>query len=199
MFALRLKLHEIHHIYDPNFQIGNLLAKKVHRSQRLQGGNISGTGHDHIGLSAFVVTGPFSNPDTSCAMLDGRIHAEKLQTRLFPRDNSVDEISTSETFIRDNQQAIGIRRQINSDHFGFFVGHMINKPRALMRKSIVILPPHMGHQKIIEWGNGSSVPGDLGSRHFHPLGMLVEHRIDKVNECFIAGEKSVTSSQQIAF
>ncbi len=101
MLALRLKVHEIHHILHSNFQIGNLFAQKVHRSQCLKGGYITGAGHDHIGFSPFIVAGPIPNSDTSRTVLYGRIHLQILQRGLFAGHKDIDTISTSETFIRN--------------------------------------------------------------------------------------------------
>ncbi len=65
-----------------------------------------------------------------------------------------------------------------------------------MREAVVVLLPDVRSQQVIQRRDGPP-PGDL-ARAFEPLGMLVEHGIHDVDECLVAGEKSVTAGQQIA-
>src|SRR6266550_3251913 len=64
-----------------------------------------------------------------------------------------------------------------------------------MSETVVILPPYMGSQEIVQRSNGASpryVTGGL-----EPLGMLVKHRIHDMNEGLIAREEPVTAGEQI--
>ena len=73
---------------------------------------------------------------------------------------------------------------------------MIDEARILMAEAVMVLSPDMARQQIIE---RTDRPPPLDRpRHLQPFGMLVEHRIDDVNECLIAVEQTVSAGQQIA-
>ena len=61
----------------------------------------------------------------------------------------------------------------------------------------MVLPPNVRAEEVVERGDRPP-PGDVLA-HLEPLGMLVEHRVDDVNERFVAGEEAVPAGQQIAF
>ncbi|TKS62328.1 MAG: hypothetical protein EWM73_02563 [Nitrospira sp.] len=130
-------------------------------------------------------------------MGDRLVHVEPLRRRLFPRDNDVDVVAAAQTVVGDGQERIGVGRQIDPDHLGLLIHHMIDEPRILVAEPVVILPPDVGGQEIIQRGDRSP-PWDVAA-DLQPLGMLVEHRVDDVNERFVAGEEPVTTGQEIAF
>ena len=66
-----------------------------------------------------------------------------------------------------------------------------------MREAIVILPPDVTGQKIIERSNRSP-PGEA-ARDLQPFGVLIEHRIDDVDEGLVAVEQAMPAGQQISF
>ena len=60
------------------------------------------------------------------------------------------------------------------------------KPGILMGEAVVILAPDVRGQQVVQRGDLAAprqVRGD-----FQPLGVLVEHRIDDVDERFVAVE-----------
>src|SRR5580765_5068278 len=73
---------------------------------------------------------------------------------------------------------------------------MIDESWVLMAEAIVILPPDMRGQKIVE--RGDRPPPRHLARGFEPFGMLVHHGIDDMNESIITGEQSMTSREQVA-
>ena len=197
VLALRLKRHQIDYIGDANLQIGKVLTKNVHSSECFERGHVPGTSHDHVRLSALIIAGPFPNANSLRAMFDRRIHVEVLKGHLFTRNGHVDVVSAAQTVIGDRQQRVCVWRQIDSDDFGLFVYHVIDEARILMAEAVVVLPPDVGSEQIVERSDRSP-PRDV-PRDFLPFRMLVEHRVDDVNECFVAGKETVASSQQISF
>ena len=92
---------------------------------------------------------------------------------MFTGDHHIDVVAAAQTVIHHREQAVCIWWQVDADDFGFLVDHMINEARVLMREAVVILPPDMRGQQIIQ-------RGDLCSpRYFaadlEPFGMLIEH------------------------
>ena len=66
-----------------------------------------------------------------------------------------------------------------------------------MAEAVVVLPPYMRGQQIIE--RGDRAPPRECRANLQPLGVLVEHRIDDVDECLVAGEQAVSAGEQITF
>ena len=67
-----------------------------------------------------------------------------------------------------------------------------------MAEAIMVLPPDMRRQQIVQGGRSAAASGK-SSRHFQPFGVLIEHGIDDVDEGFVTGEQTVPTGQQIAF
>ena len=76
-----------------------------------------------------------------------------------------------------------------------FCYHVINKAGILMRETVVILAPDMRCQKISKRGDGTA-PGDLLA-YLEPFGVLIEHRINNMDECFVTRKKTMASGEQI--
>ena len=66
-----------------------------------------------------------------------------------------------------------------------------------MRKTVVVLLPDMRGQQVIERRDRFS-PWNLPA-DFQPFRMLVEHRIDDMDERLVARKQAVSTGQQIAF
>jgi hypothetical protein len=74
---------------------------------------------------------------------------------------------------------------------------VIDEARVLVAESVMILPPYMRCEQVIERGDRPS-PGNV-TRHLQPLGMLIEHRVDDVNERLVTGEEAMSTGEQITF
>ena len=71
------------------------------------------------------------------------------------------------------------------------------KPGILMREAVVILPPDVAREQVVQ--RGDRPPPRQPARHLQPLRVLVEHRVDDVDERFVGVEQAVPAGQQIAF
>ena len=65
-----------------------------------------------------------------------------------------------------------------------------------MREAVVVLAPDVRAEQVVERGDRAP-PRDL-ARHLQPLRVLVEHRVDDVDERLVAVEEAVPARQQIA-
>ena len=74
---------------------------------------------------------------------------------------------------------------------------MSMKPGILMREAVVVLPPDVRGQQDIQ-RRDRPPPGDSRG-DLQPLGVLVEHRVDDVNERLVRVEQPVPAGQQVAF
>src|SRR6266576_1467751 len=96
-------------------------------------------------------------------MLDPVAHAEPLRRGLLAGHDDIDAIPASQAMVGYIEQAIGVRRQVDANGVGLFVAYMIDETRILMTEPIVILPPHVGGQEIIERRNRAA-PRNLADR-----------------------------------
>ena len=86
---------------------------------------------------------------------------------------------------------------MNARHTRALVGDDIQKTRILVGKAVVVLPSDGRGNQQVEQGD-IRTPRQF-TAFFQPFGVLVEHRIDDMDEGFIGGKEAVPSSQQIAF
>jgi len=67
----------------------------------------------------------------------------------------------------------------------------------LLAKAIVVLPPDVRGEQVVEGGDRSA-PANVTAT-LKPLGVLIEHRVNNVDKCLIAGKEAMTPCEQIAF
>ena len=130
-------------------------------------------------------------------MFDRLVHRQPLRSRLFARDDDVHIVTAAQTVIGDRQQRVGIRRQIDANDLRFLVHDVVDEAGVLVAEPVVILPPDVGGQQIIERGDRPP-PRNLVA-DLQPLGVLIEHRVDDVDERLVAGKESVPAGQEIPF
>ena len=179
------------------FNSGHVLANEIHRRERFKRGHIATARHHHIRFAAFVVAGPFPNANAGGAMFDGFIHRQPHRRGLFAGDDHIDVVAAAQAMVGDREEAVGVGRQIHADHLGLLVHDVIDEAGILVREPIVILPPDMRTEQVIERRDGPpprNVIADL-----QPFRVLVEHRIDDVNERLVAGEEPMAPREQITF
>src|SRR6516162_7276103 len=73
---------------------------------------------------------------------------------------------------------------------------MVDETGILVTEPVVILPPNVARQQIIQrgdWPSPRNVTGDL-----QPFGVLVEHRVNDMNERLITRKEPVAAGQKIA-
>ena len=196
MLARRLQLHQIDDIDHPHLQVGRVLSQEVDGGQRLQRRYVPAASHHHVGFSATVIAGPLPDSEPGLAMLDRLVHRQPLRRRLLAGNDDVDVVPAAQAVIGDRQQAVGVGRQVDADDLGLLVDDVIDKSGILMAEAVVILSPDMARQEVVQ-RTDRSPPGNVIA-HLQPLGVLVEHRIDDVDERLVAGEEAVPAGQEIA-
>ena len=130
-------------------------------------------------------------------MRDRGIHVHVLQMHLLVGDDDVDVVLAAQAVVGDGEQRVDVGRQIDAGDVGALVHHHVEKAGILMRKAVVVLAPDGGGDQQIQRGD-LLAPGQLVADR-QPLGVLVEHGVDHVNERFVGGEEAVPAGEQIAF
>ena len=189
--------HQVDDVDHADLQIRDVLAQELHRRQSLQRRHVAGAGHDDVRLTAAVVAGPLPDPDPRGAVLDRLVHRQPLRRRVLARHHDVDVVAAPQAVVHHREQAVGIRRKVDPDDLGLLVDHMVDEAGVLVGEAVVVLPPDVRGQQDVQRGDRpppGDMPGDL-----EPLGVLVEHRVDDVDEGLVAVEQPVTAGEQVAF
>ena len=196
MFACVLKSHQVHHVDEPHLQFGKVLTQQIRRRERFEGGHVAGRGDHHVGgLTGFLGAGPFPDAQTAGAVCDRLLHGQEVGVRLLARHDDVDVLARPQAVVIGGQQGVGIRWQVHPNHGCALVHHMVDETRILMTESVVVLTPDMAGEKVIQAGDRSTPRDRVGN--LEPFGMLVEHRVDDVDERLVAVEQTVPTGQQI--
>ena len=198
MLRLRQQPHEVDDVDDPYAQVRQPLAEDRGGGQRLQCGNLPGAGQHDVGHRAGIVAipGPLPDAEPTGAVQRGVGHREPVLLGLLSGDDHVDVVPRPQTVVVRGQQGVGVRRQVDPDDLGVLVQHHVEKARVLVREAVVILAPHVGGEQVVEAGDRPP-PGHL-SAGLQPLGVLVEHCVDDVDERLVAGEHAVAAGEQVA-
>ena len=135
--------------------------------------------------------------DALGAVRDGLVHRHVLQVLLLVADDHVDVVGAPEAVIGHAEQRVHVRRQIDAADIRALVHHHIEEARILVREAVVVLAPDRRGDQQVE-RRDRRAPGQFAADR-QPLGVLVEHRIDDVDERLVGGEESVAAGEQIAF
>ena len=76
MLGLRLQLHEVDDIDDPDLEVGQVLPQDGNGGERLEGGDVARATHDDVRLDIVLVTGPLPDADTLGAVFYGGLHRQ---------------------------------------------------------------------------------------------------------------------------
>src|SRR5579864_6090215 len=98
--ARRLELEQVDHVYETDFQIGELLAKNSGRGKSLHGDDVAGAGYHYIWLRALIVARPRPDADAFFAVFDRRVHIQVLKMRLLISDDDVHIVNAPQTMVR---------------------------------------------------------------------------------------------------
>ena len=86
--------------------------------------------------------------------------------------------------IGHRKKSVRIRGQVNADDVGLLIHDEIDETGVLMAEAVVILPPNVRCQKIIQRRNRTP-PGYI-ARRLQPFRVLIEHRVHDVNKALVA-------------
>ena len=103
---------------------------------------------------------------------------------MFSRNYHVHIVPAAQAVVKNRQQAVGVGRQVNPHDIGLLVDDVVEEAGVLVGEAVVILLPDMGSQQVVQLRD-LPAPRQL-QRYLQPFGVLVEHRINDVNEGLVA-------------
>lgn len=117
MVAIRNQLEEIDDVDEADLDGRKVFSQERRGREGFLGHNIPARGYYQVRLPSSTIRSPIPHSDTLGAMYDGVLHAEVLQMILFVRDDDIDIVFAFQTVIHCRKKAIGVRGQIDPDHF----------------------------------------------------------------------------------
>ena len=115
---------------------------------------------------------------------------------MLARHHDVGVVAAAQAVVHDRQQAVGVGREVDAHHRGLLVDHVVDEAWVLVGEAVVVLAPHVAGEQIVE-RRDRRTPGDVPC-HLQPLGVLVEHGVDDVDEGLVAVEQPVAPGEQVA-
>ena len=135
-------------------------------------------------------------PEAARAVQVRRLGVQPVERRLLPGHDDVDVVGARQAVLHGGEQRVGVRRQVDADDLGPLVDHVVDEAGVLVGEPVVVLAPDVRGEQVVERRDGRA-PLDLPGR-LQPLGVLVDHRVDEVDERLVAAEDAVPAGQQVA-
>ena len=192
-----LQPHQVDHVDDPHLEVGESLAQDLGRRHGLERRDVSGACQHDVRLFARDFGArPVPDTEPSGAVRDRLVHIEPVGRGLLARDDHVYVVDRTEAVVVGGEKGVGVGRKVDAHHIGLLVDHVVDEAGILMAEPVVVLPPDVRREQVIERGDRPA-PRDL-TTHLEPLGVLIHHRIDDVDERLVAVEHPVPAGQQVA-
>ena len=188
MFGVRLEPHQIDHVHHAYLEIGQVLGEERHRGQCLERRDVAATGHDHIGNRAASFEAKGQMPSPLVQWSSGLVHGQPIVLRLLSGDDDVDVVPAATGSGRPPTAGSWCPAGSTPDDRGLLVDHVVDEAGILVGEAVVVLSPDMTRKEVVQRGDGPP-PRDLCA-DFQPLRVLVEHRVDDVDEGLVAVEQT---------
>ena len=196
MLGLVLQPHQVHDVDEPHLQFREVPAQQVGRGERLQGGDVTGGGQHHVRRCTHLFgAGPLPDAQAAGAVRDRLVHGQEVGVRLLAGHHHVDVLPRTQAVVVGGQQGVCVRRQVHPHDLRALVDDVVDEAGILVAEAIVVLAPDMAGQKVIQASDRPSPRNVISD--LQPLGVLIEHRVDDVDEGLVAVEQSVSAGQQV--
>ena len=130
-------------------------------------------------------------------MLDGGVFVEVLEVGLLVGDDDVDVVDGAKAVVGHGEEAVGVGREVDAGDVGGLIGDDVEEAGILVGEAVVILTPDERGDEEHEGADGGA-PGGFFLGGLEPLGVLVVHGIDDVDEGLVGGEEAVTAGEDVA-
>ena len=88
----------------------------------------------------------------------GLVHGQPVEAGLLAGHDDVDVVAAAQGVVGHGQQGVGVRRQVDPYDLGALVEDVVDEAGVLVGEAVVVLPPDMRGQQVVEGGDGGA-PG----------------------------------------
>ena len=120
-------------------------------------------------------------------MRDCLVHRQVVERRLLAGDDHIHIVAAAQAMVSDRQQTVRVRRQVHAHDLCLLVDHMVDEPWVLVGEPVVVLAPNVRGEQIVQRCHRRA-----------PLRVLIEHRVDDVDERLVAVQQTMPTRQQVA-
>ena len=196
MLAFVLQAHQVDDVDDAHCEVGEFLAQDRGSGEHLKSRNVAcRSEHDIRFLARLLCSRPRPDPEAARTVSDGLLHREELRLRLLAGHHEVHVVHRAQAVVHCGEQRVRIRRQVHPDDLRLLVDDVVDEAGVLMAEAVVVLAPDVAREQVVERGHRRA-PLDLAG-DFEPLRMLVEHRVDDVDERLVRVQQAVPSGEQV--
>ena len=149
MLALRLQAHQVDDVHDAHLQVGQVPADQLRAATVSSVGTSPAQARTTSG-SAFVAARPVPDPDPPRAVGDRLVHRQVVERRLLAGDDHVDVVLRAQAVVGDRQERVRVRRQVDADDLRLLVHDVVDEPGVLVREAVVVLPPDVRGEQVVE-------------------------------------------------
>ena len=149
-----LQSHEVDHVHER----GSKCPARTSRS-RVTAARVSSVGTSPAqamttsGSSSASLCSPIANARVDRAVANSGFDIEPLPLGLLTGDDQVDVVRLRRQWSATDSRQCCIGRQIDAHDVGLFTRDMIDEARILVGEAVVILPPDVRREQVVQRGN----------------------------------------------
>ena len=133
-------------------------------------------------------------PCEQCASASSNV--QPLQFRLLAAGDHVDVIAAAQAVIENVEQAVGVGRIVNANHFAAALQRVVHKSGRLVAEPVVIVAPGVAGKEHVERSDRPA-PGKVDAL-LQPFRVLRHHRVHHLRERFVGRPHPVPAGEQVA-
>ena len=192
-----LQAHEVDDVDDAHLQVGEVPAQDVDGRQRLHAsGRRRRSANTTSGSPPRSVLAHSQMPMPLVQWTIASSMVRYCSAGCLPATMTLTYCSAAQAVVGHREQGVRVRRQVDPHDLGLLVDDVVDEARVLVAEAVVVLPPHVRGQQVVQRGDRAGATAAVGGPE--PLGVLVEHRVDDVDERLVAAEEAVPAGEQVA-
>ena len=134
---------QIDNVDDSDLDVRDMFLQQPRCRAYLDGRHVSRASQDHIGLTTFVVGRELPGRSSPRTMFKSLDHGQPLQLGLLATGDDVDVVAAPHAMVEDAQEAVAVRRIVDSDSLASAAQCIVDKPGRLVAKSVMVVSPRM--------------------------------------------------------
>ena len=189
------KDHEISDVHNPHAKLRGDLAEKGGCGDDFERDLRTDTNEDDIRAETFISGAEPPDAGTRSGVDLSLLRAEPNSRGMLRTNHQVNVVFRVDTMSDRAQEAVGIRREVDTSGVSLEIENSADERRVLMREPVVFLTSPGGGFEVVEGGIREPEVGLLG--YLDELGVLDHHGLRDADKGFVRREKRRAPGQGI--